>query len=205
MQHAEEISRTTQTDEFDFLGSSSMGTMMRRHDWSHTPLGPMGNWPQSLRSALHVCLASSFPIGIYWGPHLTLLYNDAWGCTLGSKHPWALGRAGCDVWPKIWDTIGAMFTQASQSGSATGAPGSLSAKACAGFADESYVDCTFSPIRGESGRVDGIVASKVPARCWTDTRTASQGGQPRSGIRRPGPGWIAGPGGHAMAFLSRAK
>lgn len=206
MQHGEETLRTAQVDEFDFLTSAGMGLMMRRHDWSRTPLGPMNTWPQSLRSALRVCLASSFPIGIYWGPQLTLLYNDAWGSILGSKHPWALGRAGCDVWPKIWDTIGAMFTQGPQSGSATGTQDPRSLAACAGFADESHIDCTFSPIRGESGGVDGIVAGKAPARCRPDTRAAGPSDQPRSGsgIRLPGAGWIAGPG-HAMAFLSRAK
>ena len=61
--------------------------LIRQHDWSATPLGPMSSWPQSLRSALSICIGSAFPIAIYWGDELTLLYNDAWSSIPGQKHP----------------------------------------------------------------------------------------------------------------------
>ena len=55
-----------------------MGARMRALDWSDTPLGPVEGWPQSLKSAVSIMLNSRFPIAIYWGPDLALLYNDAW-------------------------------------------------------------------------------------------------------------------------------
>ena len=92
-------------------GGGELGARIREIDWSKTALGPVTTWSQSLRSALSICLGSRFPIAIYWGPELVLLYNDAWSPILGEKHPSSLGRPGREVWPEIWDTIGPMFEQ----------------------------------------------------------------------------------------------
>jgi hypothetical protein len=77
----------------DFLqGGGAMGKLIRAYDWAKTPLGPPTNWPQSLRSALSICLHSSFPTAIYWGEDLCLLYNDAWAHIPGDRHPFVLGQ-----------------------------------------------------------------------------------------------------------------
>ena len=56
------------------------------------------------------CLNSRFPIVLWWGPDLRLLYNDAWRPVLGrTKHPQARGSPGQDIWPEIWDIIGPML------------------------------------------------------------------------------------------------
>ena len=97
-------------DPTQFLsGGGERGDLMRRRDWSTTPFGSPVNWPQSLRSAVSIMLNSRYPIALYWGPELALLYNDAWSPIPGGKHPWALGRPGREVWPEIWDTIGPLF------------------------------------------------------------------------------------------------
>ena len=54
-----------------------MGAALRSFDWAATPLGPAHLWPQSLRIAISICLNSSFPMLIWWGPDLVKLYNDA--------------------------------------------------------------------------------------------------------------------------------
>src|SRR6185295_5221530 len=73
--HASEAARAAR----DVLaGGGEMGALVRNLDWSDTPLGPLESWPQSLRSAVSICLGSGFPIAVYWGPELALLYNDAW-------------------------------------------------------------------------------------------------------------------------------
>jgi hypothetical protein len=92
-----------------FAGGGEMGALMRAHDWAATPLGPPEVWPQSLRTALGILLNSRYPMFIFWGPRLVKLYNDGYRPILGvTKHPWALGRPGPEVWPEIWDTIGPM-------------------------------------------------------------------------------------------------
>ena len=59
------------------VGGGQMGARMRGTDWSRTALGPPSTWSHGLRSALSICLESRFPIALYWGPALTLVYNDA--------------------------------------------------------------------------------------------------------------------------------
>src|ERR1051325_5814956 len=83
-------------------GGGEMGESIRAFDWSRTPLGPIEGWPQSLRSALSICLNSTSPIPLYGGGDLVLLYSDGWSPTPGEKPPWALGRPAGEAWPEIW-------------------------------------------------------------------------------------------------------
>ncbi len=139
-----------------FTGGGQMGALMRQVDWPSTPLGPVQTWSKTLRPALSICIGSSFPIAIYWGPSLALLYNDAWRPILGEKHPWALGRAASEVWPEIWNTIGPMFQQVMTTGEATYSEDSLLLMHRHGYTEECYFNFSFSPIRGEGGRVEGV-------------------------------------------------
>src|SRR5690348_2404697 len=102
-----------------FVGTGEMSALMRSLDWSKTPLGPVSDWPQSLKTSLSICLASRFPIVMYWGPEYVVLYNDAYSAILGSKHPWALGQRCRDCWAEIWDTIGPMLDKVVSTGEAT--------------------------------------------------------------------------------------
>jgi PAS domain S-box-containing protein len=139
-----------------FAGGGEMGELTRAFDWSKTPLGPMAQWPQSLRSALSICLNSNFPIAIYWGSELVLLYNDEWSPIPGAKHPWALGRPAREAWPEIWHIIEPLFEQVMRSGEATRSRDQLLPMHRHGFTEECYFDYTFSPIRGEGGNVEGV-------------------------------------------------
>ena len=72
------LSMSGVTGDTAFLtGGGKVGALIREHRWADTPLGEPVAWPQSLRSALSICLHSSFPTAIYWGAELRLLYNDA--------------------------------------------------------------------------------------------------------------------------------
>ena len=71
-------------------GGGEMGALMRRHDWSASPIGDPATWPQSLRSIVGVLLNSSLPMFVAWGGGLGFLYNDAYSDILGAKHPRAL-------------------------------------------------------------------------------------------------------------------
>ena len=142
-------------------GGGEMGARMRDFDWSGTPYGAPEFWPQSLRSAVSICLNSRFPIAIYWGPQLALLYNDAWSPIPGEKHPWALGRPGRDVWPEIWAEIGPLFETVQRSGEGVWQQDQLLAMHRHGYTEECYFNFTFSPIRGEDGSVAGIFNAVV--------------------------------------------
>ena len=90
-------------------GNSEMARRIREYDWDNHPFGSLGSWPQSLRSAVSICLNSAFPTAIYWGSELRLLYNGAWAPILGPRHPAALGASAPDVWSDIWHIIEPQF------------------------------------------------------------------------------------------------
>lgn len=142
-------------------GGGEAGALMRSLDWSATPFGAPDTWPQSLRSAVSICLGTKYPIAIYWGPDLALLYNDAWSEIPGEKHPWALGRAGKEVWPEIWDAIGPLFDDVQTPGEGVWQEDQLLPMHRHGYTEECYFNFTFSPIRGENGNVEGIFNAVV--------------------------------------------
>src|SRR5688572_33283109 len=80
-----------------FAGGGDMGARMRAFDWSTTDLGPVAQWPHSLRAGVRIVLAAGHPMLISWGPDYTMLYNDAYGVVVGTKHPGALGRSCREV------------------------------------------------------------------------------------------------------------
>jgi PAS domain S-box-containing protein len=155
-----------------FTGGGEMGALMRSHDWSKTPFGSVEQWPQSLRSALSICLNSRFPIAIYWGPDCLLLYNDAWRPIVGDKHPWSLGRPGREVWPEIWSDIGPEFEKVFTTGEGIFHSDELLAMHRFGYTEECFFDYTFNPIQGDSGGIDGIfnVVSETTYRVLGDRR-----------------------------------
>ena len=102
----------------DVLGSE-MRELVDATDWGTGPLGDRDGWPQSLRTAVVICLRSRFPIMVCWGSELVMVYNDGYRPMLGTKHPRALGSPIAEVWPEVWDTIGPMFDQVRSGGAAT--------------------------------------------------------------------------------------
>jgi len=132
------------------------GRLMRRVDWNATPLGPMTRWPQSLRSAVSICLLSRFPICLWWGPELVLLYNDDYRPMLGNKDPLAMGRPGQLVWAEIWPTIGPMLNGVMETGKATWSDDQLLLIERSGYAEECYFTFSYSPISDEKAGVGGI-------------------------------------------------
>ena len=139
-----------------FVGTGEMSALMRSLDWSKTPLGPVSDWPQSLKTSLSICLASRFPIVMYWGPEYVVLYNDAYSAILGSKHPWALGQRCRDCWAEIWDTIGPMLDKVVSTGEATWSNHLLLQLERHGYPEECYFSFSFSPVRVETGGAGGV-------------------------------------------------
>jgi signal transduction histidine kinase len=142
-------------------GGGEMGERMRSLDWSRTALGPVEGWPQSLRSAVSICVGSRFPIVLYWGPHRVVLYNDAYAEILGKKHPGALGRPCREVWSEIWDLIAPMLDGVVATGQATWSQDQFLPLERRGYPEECYFSFSFSPVRGEEGAVEGIFTAVI--------------------------------------------
>ena len=141
-----------------FPGESELARRMRSFDWSDSDLGPPGRWPENLRTAVSLCLTSRFPILIWWGPDLNVLYNDAYIPFLGrAKHPSSLGRPGREVWAEIWDTIGPMLEGVRRTGAATWSDDFLFFFERDLPREEVHVRFTYGPILAADGRtVEGV-------------------------------------------------
>ncbi|HZR84026.1 MAG TPA: ATP-binding protein [Candidatus Binatia bacterium] len=137
-------------------GGGETGRLLRAGAWAESALGQISGWPQSLRSALSVCLGSRFPIVIYWGPELITFYNDAYAPILANKHPWALGRPCRVVWAEIWDVIGPQLEGVLATGDATWSDDRLLVLHRHGYPEECYFSFSFGPIRDERGAVGGV-------------------------------------------------
>ena len=130
--------------------------LIRAHDWAATPLGPITDWPLSLRTAVDICVASRFPMVIFWGHEFRLLYNDAYRPVLGSKHPRSLGQPCAQAWAEIWPTVGPMLSGVLRTGAATFSEDLLLIVERAGYPGESHFTFSYSPIRDESGGIGGV-------------------------------------------------
>ncbi|CRM97697.1 Blue-light-activated protein [Pseudomonas sp. 22 E 5] len=135
--------------------SSDMAEQVRQYDWASTPLGPLEQWPDVLKTTVALCLASSFPQSIIWGPHLTTLYNDAFIPILGDK-PFALGRPFSEVWHEVWADVSPIANAAFEGHATYIENFPLLIERGAGL-EQAYFTFCYSPIRDPDGKVVGML------------------------------------------------
>jgi PAS domain S-box-containing protein len=141
-----------------FAGAGEMRERCRAHDWAATPLGPVAAWPQSLRTAVDIVLASSFPGIVLWGPELVQVYNDAYVPFLGVKHPWGLGIPTFQCWPEVREQVAPVYARV-MGGETVALQEQLFPLRRRGPdapADEMYLTVCYSPVRDEECAVAGI-------------------------------------------------
>ena len=141
-----------------FNDSDPMSTLMRSIDWKNTPLGPIETWPDTLATALSICLASRFPVIIGWGPQLLLLYNEAYRPILGAKHPHALGQPCYEVFEEVVPILQPMLDGVLATGVATWEQDFLFPLERDGYVEDAYFTLSHGAIRDESRAIVGIFA-----------------------------------------------
>jgi signal transduction histidine kinase len=134
-------------------------------DWAATPLGPMRQWPQSLRIAVSICLNSRFPMFVWWGPQLVNIYNDAYIPVLGARHPRAFGGQAREVWSEIWDVVGPQQVAVMERGEATWNERVRLLMERNGYQEETFFTWSYSPIYREDGAIGGLFCA-----CTEETR-----------------------------------
>ncbi|HEU5427918.1 MAG TPA: SpoIIE family protein phosphatase [Actinocrinis sp.] len=154
--------RTPGTDGLpaDLAAAVALGGEVGAHfadvDWTGHPLGPPTTWPPEWRSAVAVALASRFPVIVWLGPQLHVVYNDNYAPFLDRKHPAALVKAGQQVWAEIWDQISPMLSGVMATGKATWSDDLMLALVTDGVPRERYFTFTYSPIFAADGTISGI-------------------------------------------------
>ncbi|KAK9759469.1 hypothetical protein K7432_017523, partial [Basidiobolus ranarum] len=137
-------------------GGGEMGEMLRSHDWCRTPLGPVIKWPQSLLTSVSLCMTSTLPMAIWWGPEFTILYNDGYRGVAGEKHPAMFGMEGRKHWKELWGEVGPMANLAMK-GECTYVENDPLFMIRKGFLEETYITWSYIPIRQEDGSVGGFL------------------------------------------------
>jgi PAS domain-containing protein len=170
-----------------FAGDGEMRARCRAMDWAATPLGPVETWPAALRWTVRTALESPFPINLWCGPELVLLYNDGYRHVLGDKHPSALGRRGSDVWHEIWPQIAPMFEQIRAGGPpayADDAPFVIERADAAGNAaapgePNAWFTFALSPVRDDAGAIVAFlnVVSETTGRILAERQLKAERGR----------------------------
>ncbi|PSM50208.1 histidine kinase [Chroococcidiopsis sp. CCALA 051] len=143
-------------------GGGEMGALIRSHDWSTTPLGPVENWSQSLRTSVSTMLASRFAHTILWGEDVIQLYNDAMIAIYGAYHPKALGQPMRETWSEIWDDQLKLLCEGIRNtGVAVFVEDQLYPILRFGYLEETYFTFCYSPIWDEAGKISGIFATAI--------------------------------------------
>ncbi|HEX6669095.1 MAG TPA: GAF domain-containing sensor histidine kinase, partial [Gemmatimonadales bacterium] len=144
-----------------FAGGGELGELMRRRDWSATPLGPVDAWPRALRTAVRIMLTSRQPMFVWWGDRLINLYNDAYRAIVGGKHPRALGQPASVVWREIWNDVGPRAASAMERNEGTYDEALLLIMQRHGYAEETYYTFSYSPVPNDEGGTGGILCANT--------------------------------------------
>ncbi|MBS0335174.1 MAG: PAS domain-containing protein [Proteobacteria bacterium] len=157
------------------IGGGQLGGLMRRHDWSRSPLGPPETWSASLRTTVGLMLAAKAEIVLFWGPRFAALYN-AYAPTIGDKHPSALGRPAEEGWAELWDDLGPLLRSVRDGGETVWAKDRPFQIERHGYLEQVWFDISYSPVREKDGSIGGVlcIVSETTDRVLTQRELAEQ-------------------------------
>ncbi|MEZ0253398.1 MAG: PAS domain S-box protein [Methylobacteriaceae bacterium] len=132
------------------------GREILAYPWSDTPLGPLEDWPVSLRTTLATMLACPAAMFLAWGPEGISFFNDAYRPVFGDRLPRALGARFREIWADLWEDIGPLVDAALRGESVAQRNLPLLMDRY-GVPEESWWSFTYSPVRDDAGRINGMI------------------------------------------------
>ena len=150
---------TASDDQFPF-GGGEMGALIRSRDWSSAGLGPISEWPQSLKTTVGLLLRSPVPIVLLWGPDGIMIYNDAYSGFAGGRHPLLFGSKVREGWPEVADFNDNVMRVGLAGGTLSYRNQELTLHRT-GAPEQVWMNLDYSPVLGESGRPEGVLAIVV--------------------------------------------
>ncbi|MBP2551183.1 PAS domain S-box-containing protein [Neorhizobium galegae] len=142
------------------VGGGQLGALIRAFDWSKTRLGPLEEWPQSLKSVTSMLLGSSVPIVLLWGEDGIMIYNDAYSVFAGNRHPQLLGSKVREGWAEIAD-FNDNVMRVGLSGSTLHYRDQELTLVRNGVPEPVWMNLDYSPVMDESGKPAGVIAIVV--------------------------------------------
>ncbi len=145
----------------DFLaGAGEMGRLIGAFDWASTALGPIGGWPQSLKTLTGFLLRSPVPMVLLWGPDGVMIYNDSYSVFAGGRHPLGLGRPVLDGWPEVAEFNANVMKVVLAGGTLAYKDQELTLYR-EGRPEQVWMNLDYSPVLDEDGRPAGVIAIVV--------------------------------------------
>ncbi|MCA1654463.1 MAG: PAS domain-containing protein, partial [Sphingomonadales bacterium] len=194
-------------DSIRFLtGGGQTGALIRTHDWSQSPLGPIGRWPQSLKTATALLLRSPVPIVMLWGEDGVMIYNDAYSVFAGARHPGLLGSKVREGWPEVADFNDNVMKVGLAGGTLAYRDQELTLHRH-GAPDQVWMNLDYSPVLDENDQPAGVIAIVVEttARVLAERRQTTEADRQRRMFEQA-PGFICtlrGPD-HVFDFVNDA-
>ncbi|WP_240320702.1 sensor histidine kinase [Sphingomonas crusticola] len=142
------------------VGGGELGALIAAFDWSKTSLGPIGNWPQSLKTVTNLLLLSPVPIVLLWNEDGVMIYNDAYSEFAGRRHPQLLGSKVREGWPEVADFNDNVMKVGLAGGTLAYRAQELTLERH-GAPAPAWMNLDYSPVVDESGEPAGVIAIVV--------------------------------------------
>ncbi len=167
------------TAETAFLShSGEMARLIAAFDWSATSLGPIGAWPQSLKTAISLMLQSPVPIVSLWNEDGVMIYNDAYSEFAGRRHPGLLGSKVREGWPEVADFNDNVMKVCFAGGTLDYYDQEMILDR-SGVPASAFMNLYYSPVYDEAGRPFGVMAIVVENTAKVRAERRLQGEQDR--------------------------
>ena len=125
--------------------------------WQETSLGPMSEWPLSLRLMTLKMLRDPRPANLYWGPDRVAIYNEPFSIMAASRHPAMMGVTAEVAMPATWPFLSVMMQQVEDSTTAFSLPEfEMEVHKASDLLEEAWYDGVFSPITDTNGKFLGL-------------------------------------------------
>jgi signal transduction histidine kinase/GAF domain-containing protein len=160
------------------IGGGEMGDRIHAHDWAATLLGPLERWPQSLRTAVDLMLASGFATSLAWGQEAIVLYNDAYSQIIGPRHPTALGQSSYAAFPESRALFTPVIAQVWRGESVTLEDQHYPLLRADGVEDV-WFTITYLPLQDEAGAMAGVYAVLIETTQRVRAKAALRQGEER--------------------------
>ncbi len=181
-------------------GAGMAGRLIGDFDWASTDLGPIVNWPHSLKVTVGTIVHSSVPMVLLWGAHGYMIYNDSYSEFAGARHPELLGSRVREGWPEVADFNDNVMRVCLAGGTLAYADQELTLYRH-GLPEQVWMNLNYSPVLDESGAPAGVLAIVVETtqRVLAERRNAAER-QRLAQMFDQGPSFMALLGGPAHRF-----
>lgn len=125
-------------------------------DWAATSLGPIEQWPSTLKTTVALTLGSGFAKCLCWGPDHIAIFNDAFVPILGNKGD-CLGLPFSVIWQEAWHSIGPIAAKAMTGETTFIKDYPLMILRSDHGMEEAFFTFSYSPVKDENGVICGFM------------------------------------------------